>query len=64
MNNTISSINIVRNSNYDINKDVTKETTPKVNSELYFNDSLERRQASFLLDSEKPEYIEAETVSL
>ena len=64
MNNTISSIISVRNSNYDMNKDVTKETTPKVNSELYFKDSLERRRASFLLESDKPEYIEAETVSI
>ena len=64
MNNTISSIISVRNSNYDKNKDVTKEVTPNLNGELYSKDSLERRRASFLLESDKPEYIEAETVSL
>lgn len=64
MNNTISNVITVRNSNYDRNKDVTKDTNPKVDSELYFKDSLERRRASVLLDSEKPEYIIAETVSL
>ena len=64
MNNTISNVITVRNSNYDKNKDVTKEVTPNLNGELYSKDSLERRRASVLLDSEKPEYIVAETVSL
>lgn len=59
-------VNSVVNANYDMNKNISenkKFNTNNTNNE-YSKDSKKRRQSMSMLNSEKPEYIEAETVSL
>lgn len=58
----ITKVNSVVNSNYDMNKNISGNNIDTTN--VYYKDSKERRQSSSMFNSEKPEYIEAETVSL
>lgn len=54
------------NANYDKNKNISENKNIKSDStnNEYSKDSKKRRQSMFMFNSEKPEYIEAETVSL
>ena len=53
----------VVNANYDMNKNISENNIIDTNNE-YSKDSKERRQSMSMFNSDKPEYIEAETVSL
>lgn len=53
----------VVNGNYDMNKSISDNRNIITNNE-YSNDSKKRRQSMSMFNSDKPEYIEAETVSL
>ena len=59
----ISKTTSVVNSNYDMNKNISDNNKIGTNND-YFNDSKKRRQSMSMFNSDKPEYIEAETVSL
>lgn len=59
----ITSVTSVVNGNYDMNKSISDNNKIVTNNE-YSKDSKERRQSSSMFNSDKPEYIEAETVSL
>lgn len=54
------------NASYDKNKNISENKNIKTNStnNEYSKDSKKRRQSMFMMSSEKPEYIDAETVSL
>lgn len=54
------------NASYDKNKNISENKNIKTNStnNEYSKDSKKRRQSMSMLNSEKPEYIEADTVSL
>ena len=59
----LTKVKSVVNGNYDMNKNISDNNKIDTNN-VYFNDSKKRRQSLYMLDSDKPEYIEAETVSL
>lgn len=54
------------NASYDKNKNISENKNIKTNStnNEYSKDSKKRRQSMSMLNSEKPEYIVADTVSL
>lgn len=59
----ITKVLSVVNANYDMNKNISDNNKIGTNNE-YSNDSKKRRQSMSMMSSDKPEYIEAETVSL
>ena len=59
----ITNVTSVVNSTYDMNKGISDNNKIVTNNE-YSNDSKKRRQSSSMFNSDKPEYIVAETVSL
>lgn len=56
-------VSSVINSSYDMNKNISENDNINTNND-YSNDSKKRRQSMSMFNSDKPEYIEAETVSL